>query len=87
MDYARKIDARIIAVTDTPVSPAGRRADLVFTVRYGVWFYGASAALFSLLNALVAAILIEQNTTAQERLEKLDKLIEQFGIFDSGDPK
>jgi DNA-binding MurR/RpiR family transcriptional regulator len=86
MDYARKIDARIIAVTDTPVSPAGRRADLVFTVRYGVWFYGASAALFSLLNALVAAILIEQNTTAQERLEKLDKLIEQFGIFDSGNP-
>ncbi len=87
MDYARKIDARIIAVTDTPVSPAGRRADLVFTVRYGVWFYGASAALFSLLNALVAAILIEQNTTAQERLEKLDKLIEQFGIFDTGEQR
>ncbi len=86
MDYARKVGARIITVTDTPYSPAARRADLVFTVRYGVWFYGASAALFSLLNALVAAILVLQNDAAQAHLEKLDTIIEEFGIFDSGDP-
>jgi DNA-binding MurR/RpiR family transcriptional regulator len=83
MDYARKIGTRIITVTDTPVSPAARRADLVFTVRYGVWFYGASAALFSLLNALIAAVLVRQNDTSQERLEKLDTIIEEFGIFDT----
>ncbi len=85
MDYARKIGTRVISVTDTPVSPAARRGDLVFTVRYGVWFYGASAALFSLLNALVAAILIHQNEAAQTRLEQLDTVIDEFGIFDSGD--
>lgn len=85
MDYARKIGTRIISVTDTPVSPAARRGDLVFTVRYGVWFYGASAALFSLLNALVAAILISQNEAAQTRLEQIDAVIDEFGIFDSGD--
>lgn len=85
MDYARKIGTSIISVTDTPVSPAARRGDLVFTVRYGVWFYGASAALFSLLNALVAAILINQNEAAQTRLEQLDTVIDEFGIFDSGD--
>lgn len=85
MDYARKIGANIISVTDSPVSPAARRADLVFTVRYGVWFYGASAALFSLLHALVAAILVHQNDTVQGRLEKLDGVIEEFNIFDPDD--
>lgn len=87
MDYARKIGANIISVTDSPVSPAARRADLVFTVRYGVWFYGASAALFSLLHALVAAILVHQNDTVQGRLEKLDGVIEEFNIFDPDDPQ
>lgn len=86
MDHARKVGAQIISVTDTPVSPAARRADLVFTVRYGVWFYGASAALFSLLNALVAAILVQQNDAAQARLETLDTIIDEFGIFDTDDP-
>jgi DNA-binding MurR/RpiR family transcriptional regulator len=85
MDYARKINTPIITVTDTPLSPAAQRADLVFSVRYGVWFYGASAALFSLLNALIAAVLVNQNTTAQERLEKLDSIIDEFEIFDGGD--
>jgi len=85
MDYARKIGAQIISVTDSPVSPAARRADLVFTVRYGVWFYGASAALFSLLHALVAAILVHQNDAAQTRLERLDAVIEEFNIFDTDD--
>lgn len=85
MDYARKIGMTVITVTDTPVSPAASRADLVFTVRYGVWFYGASAALFSLLNALVAAILISQNQAAQARLELIDGIIDSFGIFVSND--
>lgn len=87
MDYARKVGAQIISVTDTAVSPAARRADLVFTVRYGVWFYGASAALFSLLNALVAAILVQRNDAAQARLETLDTVIEEFGIFDTDEPQ
>lgn len=85
MDYARKVGARVISVTDTPVSPAARRADLVFTVRYGVWFYAASAALFSLLNALVAAVLVRQGDAAQAHLETLDSVIEAFDIFDKDD--
>ncbi len=85
MDYARKVGTKVITVTDTPLSPAARRADLAFNVRYGVWFYGASAALFSLLNALIAAILVRQNATAQARLEKIDTIIDEFGIFDPGD--
>ncbi len=82
MDYARKVKATVVTITDTPLSPAAKRADLVFVVRYGVWFYGASAALFSLLNALMAAILLRQGAQAQARLEHVDQVIEQFQIFE-----
>ncbi len=89
MDHARKVGAKVIAVTDTPLSPAAKRADLVFVVRHGVWFYGASAALFSLFNALIAALLLRQSSSAQQRLEYIDAIIDHFQLFepmDSTDP-
>ena len=85
MDYARKAKATVITVTDTPLSPAAKRADLAFVVRYGVWFYGASTALFSLLNALMMAILLRHGAAAQQRLEQVDRIIEQFQIFEPAD--
>jgi DNA-binding MurR/RpiR family transcriptional regulator len=81
MEYARKVRATVITVTDTPLSPAAKRADLAFLVRYGVWFYGASTALFSLLNALMMGVLLRSGNRAQKRMEHVDKIIEQFGIF------
>lgn len=82
MDHARNAGAKVIAVTDTPLSPAGKRADLVFAVRHGVWFYGASATLFSLLNALIAVLLLRQSASAQQRLENVDAIIDHFQIFE-----
>ena len=89
MDHARQAGAKVIAVTDTPLSPAAKRADLIFVVRHGVWFYGASASLFSLFNALIAALLLRQSASAQQRLEYVDGIIDHFQIFeplDSTDP-
>jgi DNA-binding MurR/RpiR family transcriptional regulator len=85
MEYARKVKATVITVTDTPLSPAAKRADLAFLVRYGVWFYGASTALFSLLNALMMGVLLRSGSRAQRRMEHVDKIIEQFGIFEPAD--
>ncbi len=54
MDFARSRGAHVITVTDTPLSPAARRANVSFVVKNGVWFHGASATLLSLLNAFVS---------------------------------
>lgn len=81
MEYARKQGATVITMTDKPLSPAAKLSDLAFIVRYGVWFYGASTALFSLLNALMMSILLRQGASAQQRLGQVDKIIEQFGLF------
>jgi len=85
MDYAHKVGATVITVTDTPLSPAAKRSDLAFVVRYGVWFYGASTALFSLLNALMMSVLLRQGAAAQQRLGVVDQIIEQFEIFEPAD--
>ena len=86
MEYARSVGAKVITVTDTTLSPAAKRADLTFVVRYGVWFYGTSAALLSFLNALIAVILLRQGDSAQKRLEQIDKVIEHFGMFEPTEP-
>ena len=84
MDHARAVGARVVVATDTPISPAARRADLVFSIRQGVMFYGASAGLFSLLKAMIAAILIKENAAAQKRLAGIDHLVDEFRMFEPG---
>ncbi|MBE2269780.1 MAG: MurR/RpiR family transcriptional regulator [Anaerolinea sp.] len=85
MEFARNLGAHVITVTDTPLSPAARRADTSFVVRHGVWFYGASASLLSLLNAFVSAIFVQQHDLARERLERIDKALKFFEVFESAD--
>lgn len=82
MEYARSVGAKVITVTDTTLSPAAKRADLVFVVRYGVWFYGSSAALLSLLNAIIAVMLLREGDRAQARLTEIDRAIETYDIFE-----
>jgi DNA-binding MurR/RpiR family transcriptional regulator len=85
LDYARNVGARVITITDTTLSPAAKRADLAFIVRYGVWFYGSSSALHSLLNAFIAVILLREGERAQQRLAEIDRAIEQYDIFEPFD--
>ncbi len=85
MDFARRVGAHVIAVTDTPLSPAARRAAVSFIVREGVWFHGASAALLSLLNAFISAMLIQQPDLAKQRLERIGNTLKYFDVFDSAD--
>jgi DNA-binding MurR/RpiR family transcriptional regulator len=85
MDFARSVGAQVIAVTDTPLSPAARRADVSFVVRQGVWFHGASATLLSLLNAFISAMLMQQHDIAQERLERIGNTLKYFDVFESAD--
>src|SRR5664279_1817016 len=56
MDYARSVGAKVIALTDNPLSPAAIRADRVFVIPFRVWLHGNAAAPYVLLNALFSAL-------------------------------
>ncbi|MBK8021154.1 MAG: MurR/RpiR family transcriptional regulator [Chloroflexi bacterium] len=85
MDFARSVGAHVIAITDSPLSPAARRANVSFVVKSGVWFHGASAALLSLLNAFISAMMVQQPELTKQRLEKIGTTLKYFDVFDSGD--
>ena len=81
MEYARNIGARVVTLTDTPVSPAAKRADLALIVPYRLWLYGNSVAVFALLNSLMGALFIRNPQSAEKRLEHLEFLYETFQIL------
>lgn len=85
MDFARSVGAHVITVTDTPLSPAARRANVSFVVKKGVWFHGAAASLLSLINAFISAMLMQQPEQAKQRLEGIGNTLKYFDFFDSGD--
>ncbi len=82
MDYARSVGAQVIALTDSPLSPAATRADKVFIVSFRVWMYSNAAAPYVLFNALFTALFLRYGEHVPERLEKLERIYSQMEIFD-----
>lgn len=81
MEYARNVGAKVIALTDSLVSPAAQRADLSLIVPYRLWLYGNSVAVFALLNSLTGALFVSDPGSAKKRLEHLEFLFETFQTF------
>lgn len=82
MDYARGLGAKVIALTDSPLSPAAKRADVAFIIPYKVWLYANSAAPFVLLNALFTAMFLRRSEVIPERLDHLDQIYAAFRTFE-----
>jgi DNA-binding MurR/RpiR family transcriptional regulator len=80
MEYARDVGATVITLTDSPIGPPARRADLALVIPSGLWFYGNSAVPFTVLNALCAAIML-RNPTAPPDLAKVEQAFQQFDMF------
>lgn len=81
LDYAQKVGTQVITLTESPLSPVAKRANLVFIVPPRLWGIGHSLATFALLNTLFGALFLRHSDTAQERLKHLDTMYEQFHTF------
>ncbi len=82
MEYARSQGAKVVALTDSPLSPAATRADRVLVVPFRIWLYSNAAAPYVLLNALFSALFLRLGERVPERLENLERLYQQLEIFD-----
>jgi DNA-binding MurR/RpiR family transcriptional regulator len=86
MDYARRVGAQVITLTDSPISPAAKRADLAFTLVFRMYLYRNTSTPTILLNALVAALSARQTEVSRARLGQLEAIYEHLGVF-YGDPE
>lgn len=81
MDYARQIGTPVITLTDSPVSPAAKRADLAFVLLFRMYLYRNTSTPMVLLNALAAALSARDSGYSQQRLERLEAVYRQLEIF------
>lgn len=81
MDYARSVGAKVIALTDNPISPAATRADRIFVVPFRMWLYANAAAPYVLLNAIFSALFLRFGDRVPERLERLEHIYDHLETF------
>ncbi|MBK8021993.1 MAG: MurR/RpiR family transcriptional regulator [Chloroflexi bacterium] len=85
MDHAREAGATVITLTDNPLSPPAKRADVVFVIPAKLWFYGNSVVPSTFLNALCAAVLVKPSNRQHDDAAAAARLFERFNTFVDGD--
>ncbi len=81
MEQAREAGAVVIALTDSLLSPAAKRADLSLVVPPKLWFYGNSVVPSTLLNALCASLLLHHASSQREDINVANQMFERFNTF------
>jgi DNA-binding MurR/RpiR family transcriptional regulator len=86
MNYARNSGATVIAITDKDKSPIADNADLALLAPSDMAsFVDSLVAPLSVINALIAAIGYKKRDLVSERLEKLERVWDEYEVYDKGD--
>jgi DNA-binding MurR/RpiR family transcriptional regulator len=81
-EFARKMGARVIAFTDSPVSPLAQLADtVVVTTPFPAWYLGAPVAQVSLGGAILAGLVGRRRLKIEERLSNTEMTFDFFNTF------
>ena len=80
--YARRLGRRVLAITDSPLSPLLPLADATLFAKANMLdFVGSLAAPAALINCIVSDIGIRLGRRAVDRLEALEDSAKQTGIY------
>lgn len=83
--YAHSLGRRILAITDSPLSPVLPLADVVLYAKASLLdFVGTLGAPAALINCLVSELGIRMGDEAVERLQALEDVAETVGTYVSG---
>lgn len=82
VEYAKRAGADVISITDGPQSPLAPFTDQLLSARSGmVSFADSLAAPLSIVNALLAAIAKKCPELVRSRLEKLERIWDEFDVY------
>jgi DNA-binding MurR/RpiR family transcriptional regulator len=75
-----------VAITDSPISPLARHADVVLTARCKKdSFVESFTAPLSLINAIVTAVGVSSKDSNVEKLKRLEELWRSRGVYFGGE--
>jgi DNA-binding MurR/RpiR family transcriptional regulator len=85
VQYAVRIGASVVAVTDSPLAPIGRIATVVLPVPVrSTSFFPSMVAAHALVNVLVSELAKTQHDAVQDKLTRREVIVDEFKILMSG---
>ena len=83
MKYARDRGARVIALTDSQLSPLARVADHVLLARSDMAsFVDSLVAPLSVINALIVAVGMSRRDESEQTFNKLERIWEEYDVYE-----
>lgn len=83
MKYARDRGARVIALTDSQLSPLARVADHVLLARSDMAsFVDSLVAPLSVINALIVAVGMSRRDQIEQTFNKLERIWEEYDVYE-----
>lgn len=83
MKYARDRGARVIALTDSQLSPLARVADHVLLARSDMAsFVDSLVAPLSVINALIVAVGMSRHDEIEHTFNKLERIWEEYDVYE-----
>ena len=83
MTYARDRGARVIALTDSQLSPLARVADHVLLARSDMAsFVDSLVAPLSVINALIVAVGMSRRDEIEQTFNKLERIWEEYDVYE-----
>ena len=83
MKYARDRGARVIALTDSQLSPLARVADHVLLARSAMAsFVDSLVAPLSVINALIVAVGMSRRDEIEQTFNKLERIWEEYDVYE-----
>ena len=83
LKYARDRGARVIALTDSQLSPLARVADHVLLARSDMAsFVDSLVAPLSVINALIVAVGMSRRDEIEQTFNKLERIWEEYDVYE-----
>ncbi|MCL1830953.1 MAG: MurR/RpiR family transcriptional regulator [Oscillospiraceae bacterium] len=85
ISYAKRRNAKVIAITDSPLSPLAVHADILLTAKCEiVSFVDSLVAPLSVVNALLVAVGTKRSEELSTTLQELEGIWDEYGVYEKG---
>ncbi|MCI5751320.1 MAG: MurR/RpiR family transcriptional regulator [Oscillospiraceae bacterium] len=84
--YAKENGAKVIAITDSPMSPIAENADYLLLARSDMASFADSlVAPMSLINALITAVSMRKKDYVSANYERLERIWDEYEVYEKSD--
>lgn len=86
MDFARKRGAKVVAITDSALSPLAEAADYLLLARSDIAsIVDSLCAPLSLINALIVTIALKKSNEVKTVFKRLEDIWDEYGVYEKVD--